>query len=76
MPSLEPKDYNEVYKLIPMYLEFFPKEETEIAIVEYSVILAIGSTSFDAKLRGINELKGYLEKIRNRDSRNIFKSIT
>ncbi|MBS1889998.1 MAG: hypothetical protein JST59_01790 [Actinobacteria bacterium] len=75
LPTLELKDYNEVYKLIPLYLEFFPKEETEITVIEYSVQLAIGNSSFDSRLRGINELKSYIDRINSKESR-LFRFIT
>jgi hypothetical protein len=47
-----------------------------VAIVEYSVILAIGNNSFDAKLRGINELKSYIDRLNSKDGRLTFKFIT
>lgn len=54
LPSLEPKDFHEVFKLIPLYIDYFSKEETEVSIVEYCISLAIGNFPFDSKLRGIN----------------------
>jgi hypothetical protein len=39
-------------------------------------MLAIGNNSFDAKLRGINELKSYIDRLNSKDGRVMFKLMT
>lgn len=46
-----------------------------MAIVEYGIQLAIGNNSFDARLRGINELRAYIDRINLKDS-HMFKFVT
>lgn len=44
--------------------------------MEYCISLSIGNYPFESKLRGINELKSYIEKVNSKEVRTPFRFLS